>query len=177
MARPQTKDELIAAANTQCEKLKELLESLPPEEREADFPLALAEGEAGAHWRRDKNCKDVIVHLYEWQQLWLNWVNANMDGEDRPFLPSPYTWKNYAGMNEEFTAKHQNTTYCEALELLETSHEEILAIVQILSNEELFTKKYFSFTGTTSLGSYTVSATSSHYDWAIKKIRKYKKFL
>ncbi|MGO3678157.1 MAG: ClbS/DfsB family four-helix bundle protein, partial [Microbacteriaceae bacterium] len=30
---------------------------------------------------------------------------------------------------------------------------------------------FFPWTGTTSLGSYCVSATSSHYDWAIKKIR------
>ena len=41
------------------------------------------------------------------------------------------------------------------------------------SNEELFTKKYFNWTGTTDLGSYFVSTTSSHYDWAIKKIKSH----
>lgn len=100
-----------------------------------------------------------------------------MGGENRLFLPYPYTWKNYAGMNEEFTEKHRDTSYDEALELLCSSHDDILARIQTLSNEELFTKKHFSFTGTTSLGSYAVSATSSHYDWAIKKIRKYRKLL
>lgn len=177
MARPQTKDELIAAANTQFEKFMEILESIPPADREADFPPAFADYGSEAHWQRDKNCKDVIIHLYEWQKLWLTWVSANMSGENRPFLPYPYTWKNYAGMNEEFKAQHHNTSCSEALELLRTSHDDVLERVQALSNEELFTKKYFSFTGTTSLGSYAVSATSSHYEWAIKKIRKYKKSL
>ena len=170
--RPKTKDELISATTTQFAKLTQILESLPAEAREADFPSAVTDSGSESHWGRDKNCKDILIHLHEWQKLWLNWLDANMNGENRPFLPSPYSWSNYAPMNEGFRAKHVGTTYQEALELLTASHEEILARVQGFSDEELFTKKHFSFTGTTSLGSYTVSATSSHYEWAIKKIRK-----
>ena len=55
--------------------------------------------------------------------------------------------------------------------MLAESHEKVLALADKYSNEELFTKKYFSWTGTTDLGSYFVSTTSSHYDWAIKKIK------
>ena len=36
------------------------------------------------------------------------------------------------------------------------------------SNDELFTKGVYKWTGGTSLGSYFVSSTSSHYDWALK---------
>lgn len=177
MPRPKTKDELIFATTTQFAKLTQILESLPAEGREADFLPAFMDSGSEPHWRRDKNCKDILIHLHEWQNLWLNWLDANMRGENRPFLPAPYSWSNYAPMNEEFRAKHVSTSYHEALKLLTTSHGEILARVQRFSNEELFTKKHFSFTGTASLGSYTVSATSSHYEWAIKKIRKYKKTL
>ena len=174
MARPQTKDELTAASDSQLNKLMEVLDSLPPEDRESDFPPALTEHGPQAHWKRDKNCKDVIVHLYEWQMLWLRWMTANMDGGNQPFLPYPYTWASYAGMNEEFRDKHLSTSYSEAVELLRRSHGEIMARLQTLSDEELFTKGYFSFTGSTSLGSYTASATSSHYEWAVRKIRRYK---
>ncbi|HOP45228.1 MAG TPA: ClbS/DfsB family four-helix bundle protein, partial [Flavobacteriales bacterium] len=38
--------------------------------------------------------------------------------------------------------------------------------------EELFEKKRYRWTGSTSLGAYLVSATSSHYDWALKLIQK-----
>jgi hypothetical protein len=40
------------------------------------------------------------------------------------------------------------------------------------SDEELFEKKRYQWTGTTSLGSYLVSATSSHYEWALKLIKR-----
>ena len=33
-------------------------------------------------------------------------------------------------------------------------------------------KKKYKWTGSTSLGAYLVSATSSHYDWAYKLIKK-----
>ena len=35
----------------------------------------------------------------------------------------------------------------------------------------LFTKKYYNWMGTTDLGAYFVSTCSSHYEWAIKKIK------
>ena len=37
------------------------------------------------------------------------------------------------------------------------------------SNEELFTKGVYKWVGGSTLGSYFVSTTSSHYDWAMKK--------
>ncbi|WP_297115142.1 ClbS/DfsB family four-helix bundle protein, partial [uncultured Porphyromonas sp.] len=33
------------------------------------------------------------------------------------------------------------------------------------------------WTGTSILGAYCVSVTASHYDWAMKKIKKHIKFL
>ena len=38
-----------------------------------------------------------------------------------------------------------------------------------LTHEELFSKKVYKWVGGSTLGSYFVSSTSSHYDWAIKK--------
>ncbi|MDR1911573.1 MAG: ClbS/DfsB family four-helix bundle protein, partial [Helicobacteraceae bacterium] len=40
--------------------------------------------------------------------------------------------------------------------------------------DELFTKNKYEWTGTTSLGSYLISATSSHYDWGLKTIKPLK---
>jgi hypothetical protein len=39
------------------------------------------------------------------------------------------------------------------------------------SDDDLFTKKRYAWTGTTSVGSYAVSATSSHYVWASGLVR------
>ncbi|MDR0425841.1 MAG: ClbS/DfsB family four-helix bundle protein, partial [Clostridiales bacterium] len=124
-----------------------------------------------AHWKRDRNIRDVLVHLYEWHRLLLDWVKANQNGGNRPFLPAPYTWKSYGDMNVGFWEKHQSTDYTRSREMLKESHGAVISLIERFDDEELFTKKHFPWTGTTNLGSYCVSATSSHYDWAIKKIK------
>ena len=167
MARPTTKEELKQAANLNFDKLFVLINSITKEEQEKTFSFE----------DRDRNIRDVLVHLYEWHQLLLNWINSNQSGNKTSFLPEPYNWKTYPQMNIVFWEKHQKTPLQDSVAFLEKSHSVVLALIDTFSDEELYTSKYFSWTGTTSLGSYCVSATSSHYDWAIKKIKKHKKDL
>jgi hypothetical protein len=51
----------------------------------------------------------------------------------------------------------------------------VMGIIEKHSDHELFTKKLYKWTGSTSLGSYLVSNTSSHYTWAYDLIRKWLK--
>ena len=97
----------------------------------------------------------------------------NTGGMMRAFLPQPYNWKTYPGMNVEFWEKHQETTFDQAREMLKESHREVMEQIDSFTNEELFEKKHFDWTGSTNVGSYCVSTTSSHYDWAMKKIKKH----
>ncbi len=165
MARPTTKEQLKQGGEENFNKLFSLINSMSKEEQEKAFLFE----------DRDKNIRDVLVHLYEWHLLLLNWVKSNQSGNKTGFLPEQYNWKTYPQMNIGFWEKHQKTSLKEAISLLEKSHSDAIKLIDSFSNEELFTNKYFSWTGTTSLGSYCVSATSSHYDWAIKKIKKHKK--
>ena len=160
MPRPTTKAELTAVANEQYSKLWKLIDSMSEEEQTAAFVFE----------DRDKNIKDILVHLYEWHRLLLNWVNLNQNGDTKPFLPEPYNWKTYPAMNVEFWKKHQGTLYGKAKTMLEESHKKVMDLIETFSDEELFTKKYFSWTGTTHLGSYCIS---THYDWAMKKLKKH----
>ena len=171
MPRPTTKEELLNAAQDSFGKLWKMIDSL-------DDPEGLVfnfDENAGkeAHWVRDKNLRDVLVHLFEWHQLLVTWVSENIEGNEIPFLPEPYTWKNYGDMNLEFWKKHQNTSFKEAKKALNISHGAVLFIVDSFSDTELFEKKHFPWTGTTNIGTYCVSATSSHYDWAMNKIKKH----
>jgi len=75
-------------------------------------------------------------------------------------------------MNVAFWEKHQSTSYTDAETMLKKTHKEVMVLIETFSNEDLFAKDVFDWTGTTTLGSYCVSATSSHYDWAIKDIKK-----
>lgn len=78
-------------------------------------------------------------------------------------------------MNMFFWKKHQNTTLEEAKEMLERSHREIMQLAERFSNEELFAKGVFDWVGNSALGSYFVSNTSSHYAWALKKLKAHRK--
>lgn len=168
MARPQDKISLLAQSQENFDKLQTLIDSLSAEQQAGIFPFE----------DRDRNIRDVLIHLYEWHQLYLKWVQANAhEGRQAAFLPAPYNWKTYGEMNVGFWEKHQETSLEQAKKLLTESHQAVMTVFDSFSNEELFTKKYFAWTGGTSLGSYSVSAAASHYDWALKKIRKYKKSL
>ncbi len=171
MSRPTTKPDLIKAANEQFEKLWKLIDSMPEGEQNAPFHFGEDPKKKEAHWKRDKNLRDVLVHLYEWHQLLLNWAKANQGGEEKPFIPKPYNWKTYGDMNVELWAKHQDTPYDAAREILKESHAQVMALIDSFSDDELFTKHVFSWTGGSTLGSYCVSATASHYDWAMKKVK------
>lgn len=176
MARPTTKSDLIKTGDEVFIKLINLLDSISADQVTCAFTFEVKK-EKGAHWERDRNLRDVLVHLYEWHQLLIVWVNSNLDGKNKPFLKEGYNWKTYGAMNDEFWTKHQNTSYGEALSLLKESHITVMKLAKQFSNEDLFSKGAFSWVGGSTLGSYFVSTTSSHYEWAIKKTRKFKKSL
>ena len=175
MPRPKTKEELVLASKENYEKLNLLISQFSKEELMIPFDFSKEQKKKEAHWKRDKNLRDVLIHLYEWQQLLLTWVDSNQTGHERPFLPEPYNWKTYGEMNVAIWKKHQSTSLEEATKLLNQSHKEVLELMEGFINDELFTKGVYKWTGGTSLGSYFVSATSSHYDWALKKLKAHQK--
>ena len=175
MPRPRTKEELMLVSKENYEKLNHFISKLSEEELQTPFDFSKDQKKKEAHWNRDKNLRDVLIHLYEWQQLLLTWVHSNQKGQERTFLPEPYNWKTYGEMNVAIWKKHQKTSLEEATRLLEQSHKEVLELLEGFSNDQLFTKGFYKWTGGTSLGSYFVSSTSSHYDWALKKLKAHQK--
>lgn len=172
MARARNKDDLLKFAAENYSKLMDIISKMTENQMNTLFDFSGDKSKKETHWERDKNVRDVLIHLYEWHQLMLKFIENNADGKSNiPFLPDEYSWKTYGAMNVMFWKRHQNTSLESAKAMLAESHKKILALAEKYSNEELFTKKYFSWTGTTDLGSYFVSTTSSHYDWAIKKIK------
>ena len=171
MARATTKTDLIIAANGQFDRLCKIIEQMSDELQNAAFAHEMAAAGKETHWSRDKNLRDVLVHLHEWHKLLLNWIESNRAGDAKPFLPEPHNWKTYPAMNVEFWEKHQKTSLIDAKNMLMESHKKVMALIETFSNDELFAKNTFAWTGTSTLGAYCVSATSSHYDWAMKKLK------
>lgn len=177
MPRARNKDDLILFSKTNYDLLLKMISEMSENQLNTPFDFSGCPNAKEAHWSRDKNVRDILIHLYEWQKLLLVFIKNNLNekkvslGNKIAFLPPEYSWKTYGEMNVQFWKKHQETSLETAKNQFEKSHSEIMELIETFSNEELFTKKYFDFTGTTDLGSYFVSTTSSHYDWAIKKIK------
>ncbi len=68
MSRATTKSDLIKTASGQFEKMWKLINAMTEEEQLAPFTFELAKSMKEAHWARDKNLRDVLVHLYEWHR-------------------------------------------------------------------------------------------------------------
>ncbi|WP_297647679.1 ClbS/DfsB family four-helix bundle protein [uncultured Treponema sp.] len=188
MPRPQNKADLIALAEKNYDELLKFIDSMSEDEKNTPFDFSSL-NKKEAHWSRDRNVRDVICHLTEWHKLLLKFVAENMKGEKggksenkKPaivyqFLPEPYNWKNYGDMNRAIWQNCQNITIEKALADFSGSHEKVLELARSFSDEELFEKKHFIWTGTTNLGAYFISTTSSHYDWAIKKLKAHRKIV
>ena len=71
MARAKNKEELISFSNANFETLLNLISGMTEKQMTAPFDFSGDKSKTEAHWARDKNVRDVIVHLYEWHQLLL----------------------------------------------------------------------------------------------------------
>ena len=185
MPRPQNKTDLISLAEKNYDELVKFIASMSEDEKSTPFDFSSL-NKKEAHWNRDKNSRDVICHLVEWHKLLLKFVAENMKGgkseNGKPaivyqFLPEPYNWKNYGDMNRTIWRNCQNLPLEKALADFAESHKKLMKLAESFSDEELFEKKHFAWTGTTNLGAYFISSISSHYDWALKKLKAHRKIV
>lgn len=165
MSRPTTKDELLRASEDGLQAVWDLAAELPE----------------GTWWDepddRDHCVRDVVAHLREWQRMMLTWYTDGMAGRT-PAIPAPgHTWRTLPALNAEIWARYQDTTEQEVREGLTETHARLRAIICSHTDDELFEKKHYPWTGSTSLGSYLVSATSSHYAWAVTRLRRQRRRL
>ncbi|MGN0496293.1 MAG: ClbS/DfsB family four-helix bundle protein [Lachnospiraceae bacterium] len=177
MARPKTKDELLEVAELNYDKLLKLIDSMTEIELNTEFDFSADTKKKEAHWGRDKNVRDILIHLHEWHNLMLEWVANNKAGVRKPFLMEGYNWKTYGEMNIVFWKRNQAVSLDMALEQLKESHKKIIDTIKTMSNDELFQKNVYDWVGGSTIGSYFISVTSSHYDWAMKKIKAHRKMI
>jgi len=122
---------------------------------------------------QDKNPRDLLMHLHQWHKMAIKWHQDNMSGKKKSFLPEGFNWKMTPELNFELWKEYQDIDLEKAKTLAKKSHKKLMKIIQAHSDKELFTKKYYDWTGSSSLGSYLISATASHYDWASKRLKSF----
>ncbi len=167
MPKPASKTDLLEANEDAFQSLRDLLVAFPKTQLAADFSFP----------HRDRNVRDVLAHLYEWQQMMFGWYQIGMAG-GTPVMPAPgFTWQTTPELNQQIWQSYQSVTLADVRKKLSRSHNKLQKLIEEHSNEELFTKRHYPWTGSTSLGVYLTAAGWSHYNWAWKLLHKYKKQL
>ncbi|SEO91544.1 hypothetical protein SAMN04488134_11723 [Amphibacillus marinus] len=153
------KDELLRDSEDHFQTLLRIIESVPSRSRNISIETE----------ERDKNFRDVVMHLYEWHAMLERWYREGMDG-DRPFMPAPgYQWRTIKLLNLQIWENYQDVTLNHAIKKFKLSHERVMKHIRSHSNEEIMIKKHYKWTKTSNLYSYFVANTANHYLWAIKK--------
>lgn len=153
------KEILLENSDKNFKALLEIIESIPSRKRGISIETQ----------ERDKNFRDVLMHLYEWHAMLERWYREGMDG-DIPFMPAPgYKWSTIKILNMRIWENYQDVTLNQAIKKLKLSHERFMELIKLHTNEEIMTKKYYKWTKTSNLYSYFAANTSQHYVWAIKK--------
>ena len=88
------------------------------------------------------------------------------------------TWGPYAGCSSASETDStrrviRGDSWDDVMTRLHASHAAIRAVVSDYSEDDLFTKRRFAWTGSTSVASYVILATTSHYDWTRTLIRRF----
>ncbi len=160
MGRPKTKSELLLAAHEEFDRLWSTSELI--DENDVERP-----GVCEA-W----SLKDVLAHLDAWHEMLLEWEAAGSRGEKAPMPASGFSWAETPELNEVIYQRHRADDWNDVVERLRDSHARVLERIEAYDEDDLFTKKRYGWTGSTSVASYAISATSSHYRWASNLIKK-----
>lgn len=132
MSRPATKSALTEAANEKFDKLWKLTDSIPEEDQNAHFLFE----------DKDKNLRDVLVHLHEWHKMVESWHKAGTLEGGMPDVPGKgYTWKTLPDLNEGIWKKYQDVSLGASKQVLRESHEMILRLIEAHTNESCFLKQ------------------------------------
>ena len=162
MPRPTSTKDLLTLSHKNFKDINDFVDSVSESDRGKEFPKGTM----------NRNIRDVLAHLHHWHLMMIDWYRVGMNG-DKPDIPlKGYTWKTTPALNKMIWESYLTTELEDVRNALEKSFVEVVNIIHKHSDDELFEKQKYKWTRTTSLGAYLVSVTSSHYEWALKLIKK-----
>ncbi len=159
MSRPKSKEDLLNTIPLERQKLISVLENLQDEQ--------MTQPGVCENW----SVKDILAHLYAWEQMVLSWYRAGVRGEIVKTPAEDLKWSETPILNQRIYEQYRDIPLSEMQKKFAESYAEIVSVIETIPEEALITPKFYAWTNTTTLLSYFVSATSSHYHWAYDEIR------
>ena len=162
MPPEKTKALIIEKLTTERKRLEQNLARLSPQQ------MQLA-GVVGA-W----SVKDILAHLADWEAHMPVWIEAARRGEPVNEIEPGLKWGEFEAFNQRIYERHRNQTLAEVLGYFHQVHQEFMAMVNAMPDEELLKPGFYRFIGKGPVYNW-LSQYAAHDRWAKTHIRKWMK--
>jgi hypothetical protein len=119
--------------------------------------------------------KDILAHIVAWEQLFLSWHIAGIQGQTAGRPPAGMSQRAIDELNQEIYEKHRDRALEEIRAEFSASYRQMLAAVEEIPEEDMFARGRYRWTGKLTLADYIAGNTCNHYAWAKAQIRKWRK--
>ncbi len=163
---PLTRNELLALIAKERQILEDEIGKLEPRQ--------LAQGGVT---EADWSVKDLMMHLVEWEQMFLGWYRVGLKGEI-PNTPAPgytWSWESLHKLNDTIYRRYRRKPLAEVQSLFAKSYAETLDKIKRLSDDDLNQTGRFAWTGKGTLSGSVTANTWRHYRWARTLIVKWRR--
>jgi len=160
VSRFESRQELLDDVTEERYKLDSLLQTIPDDDKLREVVDGMS-------------VKDLLAHRTEWGRMMIQWYREARAGEASVVPTEKYKWNQLKELNAEIFGRFTDTPLQEIESQFAFVHDELYELVENASEEELFTKKYYAFTGSSDLATYFNSASAAHHRSAYKHINKW----
>lgn len=158
MTKQKDKTALLHDIQSEHHRLDRVLDNLTPQD--------MLQGGVIGDW----SVKDILAHLTAWEQVFLHWYRCGLSGKSSDIEPVGMGKKAIDALNQRFYDQYAGHNLEDVLANFLASYQEILAVVNETTEEELFSPGRYAWTGKYILVDYLMSNTGNHYRWARQKI-------
>jgi hypothetical protein len=121
--------------------------------------------------------KDILAHLAAWEQLFIGWYHAGLQGDTSTIPPVGMRQKAIDEINQHIYQQTKARNLEDVLAQFHASYHQMITIIEAIPEEDMFIHDRFSWTGKLTLADYIAGNTCNHYAWARLQIRKWAKSL
>ena len=160
MSKFTSKQQFLDEVVKERTQLADLLEQIPAEEK----LIEVIDG---------MSVKDFLAHRTEWGRMMIRWLTEAREGKTPAVPTEDYKWNQLKPLNADIHERFRDTPLDAIEHEFERVHDALFELIESTTEEELFTKQFHSFTGSSDLATYLNSASASHYRSARRHIQKW----
>jgi hypothetical protein len=120
----------------------------------------------------DWSIKDMLAHIVSWHHRLLAWLHAAIRNEE-PTISGPDSVEEMNAFNAQFFQQNKSRSLAEVLTDFRATHQQIMDIIQAMSEEELINPDRFAWAKGVPLWQVIAGDTYEHYQEHLKQIQEW----